>query len=144
MPGLGLVDLESAEGDDPDNDYSEVNLSRPDSATEDLVVVGVGLERQFVGQNLFEALKHFRHTYGFSFIYASVNDEYMGKTYTGPGLKFHYSLYKLLFGGVKWGLQFGYSVASVKRGQIYQGEPNNDRRMYLSWFDLGLGYRWFF
>ncbi|MBF0314793.1 MAG: hypothetical protein HQK50_00415 [Oligoflexia bacterium] len=132
--------LSTIPGRRSDNNYAEVNSSRsPDSAQLLFSAsLGPGYRFRFPEEvNILQIQNLFQNVA----VYLSYNrllDSVRDAEYDGFGFRADYGVHKRLSTRSHIGARFAYHFAEVSRPEMFSQESGKDRRLYLSWFTLGL------
>jgi hypothetical protein len=100
------------------------------------VGLGLGLTTTFLRDflkfdNLFE-------TYSAFLAVGRLSEDFMSETYQGPGLRADWGVHWRMAQYLHLGLKFSWSHYSLKRGELFQDEPQSPRHLSISWLSLGI------
>lgn len=109
-----------------------------DDTTEDLMQLGLGLGYRTTLIQEFIDSRYFFETINVYATYNSLDENFTGQSYSGPGLRADYGIHRRVSKGTHYGIKLSYNLANVKRSALTDGESGKDRSLVLSW--LGLSF----
>jgi hypothetical protein len=94
-------------------------------------------------QNLIKSDRIFTTTAA-SIGYYILNENFLGQSFSGPGLKTDFGLHRRTGPKMHWGAKMSYHLAPVKRSANFEGESSVNRSLLLSWLTFGvdLSFYW--
>jgi hypothetical protein len=115
-----------------------------DSTSEDLLTLGVGLSYRSALIQYFMDSNIFFDTTSVFATYNQFEENFYGKSYSGPGFRAEYGLHRRGDSKIHYGIKLSYNLASVKKPLENSGETSDDRSLLLNWlglaFDISLYY----
>jgi hypothetical protein len=116
---------------------TESSFKRPGNVKNTVLGFGLGMGYRFKllldfypTEDVFETIDVFLNS-------IQLTENYIGKTYRGPGLSTNYGLHKRSGNNFIYGAKISYNVASVTRSAI-TNERKSSRSLSLGWLSFGL------
>lgn len=112
--------------------------------SEDLTTVGagIGLRNTWI-QNLIPSPKVFSTTAAF-LTYNQFTENFLSKTFSGPGLKADFGIHKRSSDSMHYGMRMSYNLAQVTREKEFETENSASRSLLLSWLTFAFDISFYF
>jgi hypothetical protein len=103
-----------------------------------LTTIGVGIGRETRYAQTLLPINDIYELMAANLTYNSYQEDFSGKTFTGPGILAKFSVYKKFNEYFSAGAHFNYNLSVVKRAQEKDTESNSQRSLTLGFLTIGL------
>ena len=120
----------------------ESEEQREESAQNLTFGAGLGYRTRYIrnlikSDNIFETIAAY-------LTYNSFSDNFRSESYSGYGIKADFGVHKRMGARSHWGMKMSYNLASVRKGEEFEGEGSAARSLTITWLTFGLDYSFYF
>lgn len=127
----------------PNSSQNPSSLAAFNNSSESMWGAGAGIAIRSHWIRDFGASEHWSEGVGAHVYYLSLTENYFSQSYTGYGLKTHFSLDYRLSKRIQMGPQFGYYLATINRPKA-TNERSDVGALLITWTSLAFNFTYYF